>query len=52
MRVQVRRLAVRFAAARVSKSTSADQTKKRLDSPHDGIHLVTDLFKGLWGRTP
>jgi len=25
--------------------------KKRPNPPHDGIHLVTDLFKGRWGRT-
>jgi len=26
--------------------------KKRPNPPHDGIHLVTDLFKGRWGRAP
>jgi len=46
----VRRLAVRLAAARASKPTSADKTKKGPNPPHDGIHLVTDVLKGRWVR--
>jgi len=42
----VQRLAVRLAASRASKSTSADKTKKGPNPPHDGIHLVTYLLKG------